>query len=110
MKGNIREENNKSKKEINNHKKNKQNKKEKLILNNDYDNLGNNYDGISKTYSMTTSQMGNYQNYNNNLNDYLINSYPERNSDKKIPRSMSCKSYIGNWNSNYKAFNFQIMI
>ena len=106
MKGNIKEENNKSKKETNNHKKNKQSKKEKLILNNDYDNLGNNYDGISKTYSMTTSQMGNYQNYNNNLNDYLINSYPERNSDKKIPRSMSCKSYIGNWNSNYKGFEF----
>ena len=108
MKENIEEKNNKNNKEINNHKKNKQNKKEKLQLNNDYDNLGNNYEGISKTYSMTTNQIGNYQNYNNNdnLNDYFINSYPKRNYDKKIPRSMSCKSYIGNWNSNYKGFEF----
>ena len=51
---------------------------------------------------MTTSQIGYNQNYDNNINDYYINSFPRREYDKKLSRSISCKSYIGNWNSSYK--------
>ena len=101
IKENRKEEKNEIERDIN-----KKNRKENLILKNEFDNFENNFEGINKTYSMTTSQIGYNQNYDNNINDYYINSFPRREYDKRLPRSISCKSYIGNWNSSYKDFEF----
>ena len=79
---------------------NNKSKKVRIHLQNDFDIYDNKYDGISKTYSMTTSQFDNNQK-RSNISDHYINSYPRKNQyNKRLHRSMTCKSYIGNWKSN----------
>ena len=88
---NIKEEQKYIKKDI------KKDKKEQLYLKNDF---GNKIEGNNKTYVMTSNQFED-NHRNNNIIDYFVNSYPRKGEyEKRMPRSMSCKSYIGNWNSN----------
>ena len=92
---NIKEEKKYTKKDI------KKNNKE-IFLKNDFDYK---IEGNNKTYVMTSNQFEDNRK-NNNIIDYFINSYPRRGEyNNKIPRSMSCKSYIGNWNSNSIGLN-----
>ena len=65
----------------------------------------------NKTYYMSSSKV-NYNNNNRckNIKEYYINSYHRPENARKFQRSMSCKSYIGNWNNNndknnYNSFN-----
>ena len=100
--------NNKINKNIkeNNNKDYKKNKKDRLHLKNEFNLDDNKDDGISKTYIMTTQYDNNNQN-RSNISEHYINSYPRKNLyDRKIPRSISCKSYVGNWNTNTNGFEF----
>ena len=74
-------------------------------LNNDFDNNENRIKGIGlqKTYEMTSSQFNKFNKNNNRVNDaneYYLNSSPRPCHLRKFNRSMSCKSYVGDWNSN----------
>ena len=82
----------------------KKNKKEPCLYNNfnDYKNTMNGI-GFNKTYYMTNSQFSNFNkncNKAHNYKEYYINSCPRPSQLKKFPRSMSCKSYVGDWNSS----------
>ena len=105
---NINEENkNETKKEFNGLKNN--NKKERLYLKNDYENFKKKCHTIRRTYAMTSQLDDNSTNTNTNspnISEYYIKSYTRNNrNNRTLPRSMSCKSYIGNWNSNSNGFD-----
>ena len=68
-------------------------------------NFENNNGRVNKTYVMTSND-NNFKN-NSNINDYYINSYPRQDLyDRRLSRSMSCQSYLGNFDSNYNGFDF----
>ena len=96
---NIKEENDINKKYFNDFKTIK---KERLYLN-DSDIFGKMPNEVKKTYSIT-SKRDNNNNSKCSINEYYIDSYSRRksndNNNRTLPRSLSCKSYIGNWDSN----------
>ena len=74
----------------------------------DFDDFKNKLKGKNKTYYMTSSQV-NHNNNNRckNIKEYYVNSYHRPENARKFQRSMSCKSYIGNWNTNNDKNNFK---
>ena len=101
---NIKKDNNKVMLKDNKAPKNN-NKKEGLYLQNDFDKLEQNFNGITKTYAMTSKNSD--RNDNHNISEYYINSYPRKNEyNRTLPRSISCKSYVGNWDSNSNGLDF----
>ena len=84
----------------------KERERERLYLNDDAEIFETTPNVIKKTYSMTSKKIRNLGN-NSKINEYYIHSYPRKkfkcnkynDNDNRLPRSLSCKSYIGNWNS-----------
>ena len=57
----------------------------------------------NRTYFMSSSHVShNNKNRCKNIKEYYIKSYNRPENARKFQRSMSCKSYIGNWNNNDK--------
>ena len=78
-------------------------KKEKIYS----DDFENKLKEGNKTYYMTSSQVNrNNNNRCKNIKEFYIRSYHIPENARKFQRSMSCKSYIGNWKTNNDKNNF----
>ena len=73
----------------------------------EFDDFENRLKEGNKTYYMTSSQV-NHNNNNRckNIKEFHISSYHRPENARKFQRSMSCKSYIGNWKTNNDKTNF----